>query len=406
MQSLAKERPTVLGALLNQIYGGKITPEKQRALTEAARQGTFPLPPIELVAGENLVDRELLRGGIGASSVEEDGAVFLCDCLTKSPELLVAVLIEEAGHYLDRRLGGGDTAGDEGQMFLVAVAKGDLLTQDEMAMARSERDQGMIWVGGRKLRVEFAGPPSVLAVAVVYSAKAMVATTIDALLEYAIAAITGIPPGVMTHVINLLVNLLPIGDTLSKAKKLKRLVKVLDVAIDTVKAIEKAGIPGASRLVNVIKGSARALPEYVRKGDLIRARSNVINIIGHLRLAQVTSRLKENGARIDEIMRLLPGASGHGGDVDLVFWEGGQRFLGEVKATSLWNSIRSEKKRSQLRTILEQAKKDGARVRYYVDTASQAEIDDFKKVVDDLARQGAGLEQVSVEVVVSADFLN
>lgn len=70
-------------------------------------------------------------------------------------EALVAVLIEEYGHYIDARANAKDAPGDEGELFSRLVL-GQSLSAAEIDALKAQQDQGLVTVNGRQAAVEFA----------------------------------------------------------------------------------------------------------------------------------------------------------------------------------------------------------------------------------------------------------
>jgi YD repeat-containing protein len=69
--------------------------------------------------------------------------------------LLVSVVLEELGHYIDSKLNVTDSAGDEGQLFALLVQQG-FLSQSQLTALQNQADQGEITVEGQTVAVEFA----------------------------------------------------------------------------------------------------------------------------------------------------------------------------------------------------------------------------------------------------------
>jgi hypothetical protein len=384
MRSLATERPGVLKQMLKQIYGSKLTPLKQAELIALASHGEIPVPELQWV------DSEMLGGAFGAYSSERGGTILINKSLTLSPDHVLAVFIEEVGHHLDHRLGGPDTAGDEGQMFLTAVARGTPLTDEEMYVARAKQQGGILTLNGRHVTVELALP-----VAVGWLAKATGATAVDAFLEYGIAALTGTPPGVLTHVGNFAMNVIPGVGEARKLKQLGKLLRTIDVVVDTVRAVSR--LPGGELLLKTIAQARMTLSDQITSGNLNAAKGALINIIGRLREAQVALRLQKNGAEILQLGKKAKD-SAHSDvltDIDVITREGSQVFYNQVKAAKALafgkGSTRWPEFTRQVDATLDSASKNGGKVRYYVDEIS----DDVLKYLHDRG----------IEVIRNAEFL-
>ncbi len=144
-----------LQQILRQIFAQKVESSLD-SLTLQARSGEFPLPPdIQFVPGRDL------KGNNAAYSQAGEGIIFLRTELEPQEQALHKAFFEEAGHHLDRVLGGRDTKGDEGEMWERALAKGGRLASREMMILRRDRDAGSITVAGVRHNVEFqAGDPN------------------------------------------------------------------------------------------------------------------------------------------------------------------------------------------------------------------------------------------------------
>jgi hypothetical protein len=384
MRSLATERPDVLNQMLKQIYGSKLTPLKQAELIALASHGEIPVPELQWA------DSEILGGAFGAYSSEGSGTIFINKSLTLSPDHALAVLIEEVGHHLDQWLGGPDTAGDEGQMFLTAIARGTPLTDEEMYVARAKQERGILTLNGRHVTVELALP-----VAVGWLAKAAGATAADAFLEYGIAALTGTPPGVLTHVGNFAMNVVPGVGEARKVKLLSNLLRTIDVVVDTVRAVSR--FPGGELLLKAIAQAKVTLSDQITNGNLNAAKGALINIIGRLREAQIALRLQKNGAEILQLGKKVKHSAGSDAltDIDVIAREGSQVFFSQVKAASALafgkGSTRWPEFTRQVDATLDFASKNGGKVRYYVDEIS----DDVLKYLHDRG----------IEVIQNAKFL-
>ena len=130
--------PEGLGDLLRAAFGAKAEGPAGRALGARLAAGEVPMPALRLVGDETLP-----AGARGAYSSQGEGTVFLHRELIGEPAALRRVLAEEVGHHLDRLLGGGDAAGDEGALFARLLA-GERLGAGELARLRAEDDRGRL----------------------------------------------------------------------------------------------------------------------------------------------------------------------------------------------------------------------------------------------------------------------
>lgn len=105
-----------------------------------------------------LVDASDLQGAFAAYSRTGNtifiSREFVLDHATDK-DALVAVLLEEYGHYIDTKVNQVDAVGDEGEIFSRLVL-GEQLNAAELNALRAQQDQGTITVQGREMAVEFA----------------------------------------------------------------------------------------------------------------------------------------------------------------------------------------------------------------------------------------------------------
>ena len=134
----AARDPEGLGGLLGAAFGARAEGFAGWALAARLAAGDVPRPALRVVGGETLP-----AGARGAYSAEGGGTVFVHRELLGDPAALRAVLAEELGHHLDRQLGPGDAAGDEGVVFARLVA-GERPGRGELAALRAEDDRGRL----------------------------------------------------------------------------------------------------------------------------------------------------------------------------------------------------------------------------------------------------------------------
>lgn len=79
----------------------------------------------------------------------------LLEQAVNDPSLLVSVVLEELGHYIDSKLNAADSTGDEGQLFSLLMQQG-FLSQSQLTTLKQQSDQGEITVDGQSIAVEFA----------------------------------------------------------------------------------------------------------------------------------------------------------------------------------------------------------------------------------------------------------
>ncbi|MBE9197362.1 hypothetical protein IQ219_19080, partial [Synechocystis sp. LEGE 06083] len=132
--------------LLQQVFGEGVD---TTLLLDAWRNETFSsLPAIELV------DSAQINGALGAFA-RTNRTIYLSHELLQlaNTSLLLAVFLEEYGHYLDSLLNTVDTPGDEGEHF-AAVVLGQELSSDDLARIRAEDDKAVVIINGEILEIE------------------------------------------------------------------------------------------------------------------------------------------------------------------------------------------------------------------------------------------------------------
>ncbi|MBE9241970.1 FG-GAP repeat domain-containing protein [Synechocystis salina] len=132
--------------LLQQVFGEGVD---TTLLLDAWRNETFSsLPAIELV------DSAQINGALGAFA-RTNRTIYLSHELLQlaNTSLLLAVFLEEYGHYLDSLLNAVDTPGDEGEHF-AAVVLGQELSSDDLARIRAEDDKAVVIINGEIQEIE------------------------------------------------------------------------------------------------------------------------------------------------------------------------------------------------------------------------------------------------------------
>ncbi len=96
------------------------------------------LPPIEILSSEVL-------GSASGAYAASTNTIYLSEDLlaAATSEQVVAVLLEEIGHYVDAQVNTTDTFGDEGAYF-AAMALGRALSAEEILRLQTENDLGFI----------------------------------------------------------------------------------------------------------------------------------------------------------------------------------------------------------------------------------------------------------------------
>ncbi|ELR97421.1 PPC domain-containing protein [Gloeocapsa sp. PCC 73106] len=102
-----------------------------------------------------VLSEQAMQGALGAYSTQQN-TIYLSESLLELGQdgLLTRVLLEETGHFFDTLLNpGGDTSGDEGELFQ-NIVMGNSLSVSELTRIQSENDWGMINVNGANVLVE------------------------------------------------------------------------------------------------------------------------------------------------------------------------------------------------------------------------------------------------------------
>ena len=102
----------------------------------------------------SLLSDEVLGTAKGAYAVSTN-KIYLSEgfLATASEAALVAVLLEEYGHFIDAQINSTDAPGDEGRIFS-ALVQGESLSEAELALLKAEDDCGVISVNGAVFAVE------------------------------------------------------------------------------------------------------------------------------------------------------------------------------------------------------------------------------------------------------------
>jgi hypothetical protein len=113
------------------------------------QSGNFSqLPTIEVIDDQILGNA---RGAYASSS----NTIFLSDTFleTASQQYLIAVILEEIGHFVDAQVNSVDSAGDEGAVFAALVA-GESLDVGTLQALKTEDDSTIIRVNGESVGIE------------------------------------------------------------------------------------------------------------------------------------------------------------------------------------------------------------------------------------------------------------
>lgn len=211
--------------------------------------------------------------------------------------------------------------------------------------------------------------------AVIWFGKALAATSIDGLIDFAIAAITGMPPpGFWGHVGNFFINLVPGLGEAKKIKKAGKLFKVIDKIVDIVKVLNKLQVAGASNLLKRMVKEADYFKEAIKAADLSGAKAALGRLLGFLREVQVVSMLKEGGAKIAQMGKNIKVGKMVVTEIDVVTEEAGKVVFNQVKAGGRAvltpGSTDWVKFTRQVDETVKASQEIGAKVRYVVDAIS------------------------------------
>ncbi|WP_428264373.1 DUF4157 domain-containing protein [Haliangium sp.] len=222
--------------------------------------------------------------------------------------------------------------------------------------------------------VQFAIP-----VAVIWGAKAVAATTFDAFIDFAIAAVLGLPaPGALDHVGNFLINLVPFLGEAKKVKKIKKLLQVVGKIVGPIQKMRSLKVPGATKLVENLLRQARKLKDELRDLNLDGAKKAFSTLLGYVREAQVATKLQKQGAVVEHLGKNIKRGSRQLTDIDVVTREGSQLVLTQVKAgngamltpgSNSWKKFANQAERTKeaAATLADPATGAVAKVRYVVD---------------------------------------
>ena len=131
-------------------FGTAVNTDELQSQWQAGDLSGFPL--IEIVAGNDL------NGANGAYAIANNRIYLSYEFLSQNLGNLgaiVALLLEEYGHYVDGVLNSTDAPGDEGAIF-ASLVLGESLSEEALAYMKAEDDRGVINVDGQVIAVEMA----------------------------------------------------------------------------------------------------------------------------------------------------------------------------------------------------------------------------------------------------------
>lgn len=129
-------------------FGNDWNPEQVRTLVNELAKGREG-PAIKVVPASVLKG----DGGFG------ENTIFISEDLlarnANNPDAVVAVLLEEVGHYFDQQLNADDSPGDEGAIF-AGLAQGKDFSNAQLQELKLENDHADLWLDGKKISIEHA----------------------------------------------------------------------------------------------------------------------------------------------------------------------------------------------------------------------------------------------------------
>ncbi|MFM6663219.1 MAG: hypothetical protein ACKPI6_22030, partial [Microcystis panniformis] len=131
-------------------FGTAVNTDELQSQWQVADLTGFPI--MEIVAGNGL------NGANGAYAIANNRIYLSYEFLGQNQGNLgaiVALLLEEYGHYVDGVLSSTDAPGDEGAIF-ASLVMGESLSEEALAYMKAEDDAGVISIGGVSIAVERA----------------------------------------------------------------------------------------------------------------------------------------------------------------------------------------------------------------------------------------------------------
>jgi len=131
-------------------FGTAVNTDELQSQWQAGDLTGFPI--MEIVAGN------YLNGANGAYAIVNNRIYLSYEFLSQNQGNLgaiVALLLEEYGHYVDGVLNSTDAPGDEGAIF-ASLVLGESLSEEALAYMKAEDDAGVISVDGQAIAVEMA----------------------------------------------------------------------------------------------------------------------------------------------------------------------------------------------------------------------------------------------------------
>ncbi|MFN7339337.1 MAG: hypothetical protein ACK5TF_06585, partial [bacterium] len=141
---------SAFGDKIQVAFGTAVNTDELQSQWQAGDLTGFPI--MEIVAGNDL------NGANGAYAIANNRIYLSYEFLSQNQGNLgaiVALLLEEYGHYVDGVLNSTDAPGDEGAIF-ASLVLGESLSEEALAYMKAEDDRGVINVDGQVIAVEMA----------------------------------------------------------------------------------------------------------------------------------------------------------------------------------------------------------------------------------------------------------
>ncbi|QCS48015.1 cadherin repeat domain-containing protein (plasmid) [Picosynechococcus sp. PCC 11901] len=135
--------------VFDKVFGENFDLAKVEAIRQAWLVGDFSdVAPIEVLSAD------VLNGANGGFSAQTNRIYLSAEFLAQaSQERIIAVLLEEIGHWVDSELNTVDTVGDEGEYF-AGLVLGREFSEGGLARLQAEDDNATILVEGQEIAVE------------------------------------------------------------------------------------------------------------------------------------------------------------------------------------------------------------------------------------------------------------
>jgi hypothetical protein len=141
---------SAFGDKIQVAFGTAVNTDELQSQWQAGDLSGFPL--IKIVAGNDF------NGANGAYAIVNNRIYLSYEFLGQNQGNLggiVALLLEEYGHYVDGVLNSTDALGDEGAIF-ASLVLGESLSDETLGQLKAENDAGVITIDGKMIAVEQA----------------------------------------------------------------------------------------------------------------------------------------------------------------------------------------------------------------------------------------------------------